>query len=138
MPSHRPRLRALTYGALPALALAAALGAATVRAELDLSDFDDILMQDMEDTVKALEPHIGGKDVAAATDDAAFLREGLQWAESYFAAKGVDDAVAIAKEGQQHAANVTKALESGDFEGAAAAARAVAKTCRTCHDAYRP
>jgi hypothetical protein len=118
-------------------ALSAAGGAA--RAELDFSDFDTLLMQSMEDTIKALEPRIGNKDVAAATEDAEFLREGLQWAESYFAAKGgADDAVAFAKEGQQHAAKVTTSLAAGDFAAAAAAARGVAKSCRTCHDVYRP
>jgi hypothetical protein len=121
------------------LAALATLGAGAARAELDFSDFDTLLMQTMEDTLKALEPNIGGKDVAAATEDAEVLREGLQWAESYFAAKGgTDDAVAIAKEGQAHAATVVKSLAAGDFDAAAAAARGVAKSCRACHDAYRP
>jgi hypothetical protein len=134
MSAHRSRLR--TLAAFAGLALFAA-GAA--RAELDFSDFDDLLMQTMEDTLKALEPHIGGQDVAAATEDAQVLREGLQWAETYFTTKGgADDAVALAKEGQQHAAAVVSSLAQNDFAAAAAAARSVAKTCRTCHDAYRP
>jgi hypothetical protein len=133
------KLEIRRIGALGALAVLTALGAGAARAEIDFSDFDTFLMQTMEDTLKALEPHIGGKNVAAATEDAQVLREGLQWAESYFAAKGgADDAVALAKEGQEHAAAVATALESGDFEAAAAAARGVAKTCRACHDAYRP
>ena len=76
--------------------------------------------------------------VAVATRLADFLRDGLQWVESYFAAKGVTDAVGIAKEGQQHVALVAKALAANAFAAAASAARAVSKTCRTCHDAYRP
>jgi hypothetical protein len=133
------RANLLRLPVLSALGLVAGLAAGVSHAELDLTDFDDFVMQTMEDTLKALEPHIGAKDVTAATDDAEVLLEGLQWAETYFAAKsGVDDAVAIAKQGQEHAANVAKSLAARDFAAAAAAARSVAKTCRTCHDAYRP
>jgi hypothetical protein len=133
-----PALALAACGALATLAVADEPRPAAAGAALDFSDFDDILMQSMEDTVKALEPRIGAKDVAAATEDAEFLREGLQWAESYFVSKGVADAAALAKEGQEHAANVVKALAANDFDAAAAAARNVSKTCRSCHDAYRP
>ena len=113
--------------------------ASLARAELDFSDFDDFLMQSMERTLKALEPRIRAHDIAAATDDAESLREGLQWAEQYFTRKGsADDAVTLAKQGQELAATVVRSLAAKDFDGAATAARGVAKTCRSCHDAYRP
>jgi hypothetical protein len=124
---------------LTTIGAALAIAAALAHAELDFSDFDDVLMQDMEHAVKALEPHIGAHDAAAATHDAELIRDGLQWAERYFAGKsGTDDAVAWAKEGQAHAAEVVSSLSAHDFQTAAAAARGLAKTCRTCHDAYRP
>jgi hypothetical protein len=124
--------------ALVAFGALVLLTAGAARAELDFSDFDDFLMQEMEDALKALEPHIGTKDVAAAAEDVEVLREGLQWAETYFSTKGVEDAIALAKQGQEHAAAVAKSLAAGDLDAAAAAARSVAKTCRSCHDAYRP
>src|SRR5262249_6861391 len=65
-----PALGLLACGALATLAVADEPAKAAAGAALDFSDFDDILMQSMEDTVKALEPRIGAKDVAAATEDA--------------------------------------------------------------------
>jgi hypothetical protein len=112
--------------------------AALAAAELDLSDFDTLLMQDMDATVKDLEPLIGGRNAPAATDAVAFLEEGLDWTESYFAAKGVPDAEKIAREGKERAVAARAAIAGGDFNAAAAAARELAKSCRACHDAYRP
>jgi hypothetical protein len=113
-------------------------GAAWAAAELDLSDFDTLLMQDMDATVKDLEPLIGGRNAAAATEAVTFLEEGLAWTASYFAAKGVPDAEQLAREGKQRALAARTAIAGGDFKAAAAAAREVAKSCRACHDAYRP
>ena len=112
--------------------------AALAAAELDLSDFDTLLMQDMDATVKDLEPLIGGRNAAEATEAVTFLEEGLGWTESYFAAKGVPDAEKLAREGKERAVAARTAITSGDFNAAAAAAREVAKSCRACHDAYRP
>ena len=125
------KLAALTLGLLGAAALAAA-------AEIDLKEFDTLLMQDMDDTVKDLEPLIGGRDAKAATEAVVFLEEGLTWTEQFFAAQGATDGVKFARQGKERAAVVRAALGSGDFSEAAAAARDVAKSCRACHDVYRP
>lgn len=118
-------------GLLGAAAFAAA-------AEIDLNDFDTLLMQDMDATVKELEPLIGGRNAAAATEAVAFLEEGLGWTEQYFASKGAADGASFAREGKERAAAARVALSGGDFAAAAEAARDVAKSCRTCHDVYRP
>lgn len=108
-------------------------------AEIDLSDFDTFLMQDMDATVKDLEPLIGGKDVAAAKEAVTFLLEGLAWTQDYFASKaGADDAVGFARAGKESAEATLAALDAKDFNGAAEAARNVARSCRQCHDVYRP
>lgn len=119
-------------------ALSFAATAVLFAAEIDLAEFDTLLMQDLDATVKELEPLIGGRDVAAASEAVAFLRDGLAWTETYFATRDVADGAAFARDGKDEAVAVLSALEAGDFAAAAASARAVAKSCRTCHDVYRP
>ena len=123
------------------LALAAATAAsafAVFAAEIDLKDFDTLLMQDMDETVKDLEPLIGAKNAAGATEAVVFLGQGLEWTEQYFLAKSVADGAKLARTGKERALAVQKALAANDFAAAAAAAREVAKSCRACHDVYRP
>jgi len=121
--------------------IAGALGAllsCTVTAEVNIDGVDTLLMQDMDAYAKELEPLIGARNTPAATDAAKFLGKGLKWTEDYFAGQSASDAVQFAREGQQRAAAVLSALSGGDFAGAATAARALTKTCRACHDVYRP
>jgi cytochrome c556 len=121
------------------LAAAAAATAFAAPAALDTSDIDTLLMQDMESSVKRLEPLIGAKDIVAATRAVGVLAEGLEYVEGYFTAKeNAADAVQFARTGRQRAADVSASLDAGDFAAAAEAARGLAKACRTCHDAYRP
>ena len=122
-----------------------ALGAATAAAafavfaaEIDLKDFDTLLMQDMDETVKDLEPLIGAKNAPGATEAVVFLGQGLEWTEQYFLAKSVADGAKLARTGKERALAVQKALAANDFAAAAEAAREVAKSCRACHDVYRP
>ena len=109
-----------------------------VTAEVDVTGIDTLLMQDMDASAKELEPLIGAKNTTAATKAVTFLSGGLKWTEDYFAAQGASDAVGFAKDGQLKAAAVLSALSGGDYAGAATAARALTKTCRACHDVYRP
>ncbi len=121
--------------------VAAALGALlsfAVAAEVDVSGVDTFLMQDMDASAKELEPLIGARNAPAAAKAVTFLNDGLKWTESYFAAQGAGDAAQFARDGQQRAAAVLRALSGNDFAGAATAARALTKTCRACHDVYRP
>ena len=120
---------------------AGALGALlsfAVAAEVDVTGVDTLLMQDMDASAKELEPLIGARNAPAATRAASSLNDGLKWTESYFATQGASDAVQFARDGQQRAAAVLTALSGSDFAAAATAARALTKTCRACHDVYRP
>ena len=121
-------------------AAAVTFGAATalLAAEIDLSGFDTLLMQDMDATVKDLEPLIGARNAAAATEAVTFLEQGLEWTEQYFLAKGVADGAELARDGKERAQAARAALAANDFGAAAEAARDVAKSCRACHDVYRP
>lgn len=125
-------------GSRIALAHVIVLSTAVAMAAVDVSGIDTFLMQDMEQAVKELEPLIGARDTAGATETATFLSEGLQWTEDYFAAQQADDAAALAREGRERAAAVLAALAAADFSAAADAARGVSRACRSCHDAYRP
>jgi hypothetical protein len=108
-------------------------------AEGDLPGFDTYLMRSMEDSIKSFEPNIAAKNAQRALADAQILWDGFRWTEEYFANRGsAEDAVQIARQALEHTGAVMKFLDANDFESAAASARSAARTCRTCHDLYKP
>jgi hypothetical protein len=116
-----------------------ALAASVMAAEIDLSDFDDDLMRSMDDAVKELDSNVGGRDAKASLANAAVLGEGFAWAEKYFAARPEAPLGAgYAREGKQHLAELVQSLDAGNFDAASNGVRAVVKTCKTCHEAYKP
>lgn len=132
------RKRLIARGALAtALALLGTLASAA--ANIDLTDFNDDVMKNMDDTVKALDSDLAGHDVKSAQADAGTIRDGLHWAEEYFTRKGnVADAVRLAKLGEELAATVARSAASNDFDAALTSYESLVKTCRRCHDAYKP
>ena len=110
-----------------------------VHVDLDLTDFDDDSMRDMDDANKDLQPVLGAKNADAALADAQVIQNVLKETEGYFTKKGgTDNAVRIARQGEVSVAAVIAALGKNDFDTAAAAARDTAKNCRACHDIYKP
>jgi hypothetical protein len=110
-----------------------------VHVDLDLTDFDDDSMRDMDDANKDLQPVLGAKNADAALADAQVIQNVLKATEDYFTKKGgTDNAVKIARQGELSVAAVIAALGKSDFDTAAAAARDTAKNCRSCHDIYKP
>ena len=121
--------------ALATLALAAGVYAA----DLDLSDFDDSLMRSMDDAIKDLDSNVGGQELSAAQANVEVLRDGLAWAEKYFSAKPeAPRGAGFARESQENLALVTKSLEARDFDAASNGVRAVVRSCKACHEAYKP
>jgi cytochrome c556 len=119
--------------------LLAVLSGGAVFAEIDLKDFDDDLMRDMDTAIKDLEPVVGAKNAVAATGDAELLRDGFKQTEDYFAKKGnAADAVEFARKSEELTATVLKEITANDFDAAATSARALSKSCRACHDVYKP
>jgi hypothetical protein len=122
--------------------LAAMMVAAPVfaqRVTIDLKDYDDDLMHDIDRAIKYFEPDISGQNADAARDDAAELRRGFTYTQDYFTKKGnTPDAVEISKQGLQSLDAVLKELDAQNFDAAAEAAREVSKACRSCHDTYKP
>jgi hypothetical protein len=131
---------------LPVAALVAGFACGLVRADgvavhvdLDLTDFDDDSMRDMDDANKDLQPVLGAKNADAALQDAQIIQIVLKETEGYFTKKGgTDNAVKIARQGELSVEAVIAALGKKDFDTAAAAARDTAKNCRACHDIYKP
>ena len=125
-------------------ALVSALSCALVRAEgmrveLDLTDFDDDSMRDMDDANKDLQPVLGAKNAQAALADAQVIQNVLRETEDWLAKKGgAQDGVRIAQQGEAAVAAVITALGKNDFDAAAAAARDTARNCRSCHNIYKP
>lgn len=119
--------------------LAVALLATPALASPDFADIDSYLMRGMDDAIKDLEPVLGAGNLASAQSDAEVLRDGLQWVEEYFVAKGgVDDGVTIARRGRAVVAELLGHLDAKNVPAAIEAARNTAKNCRSCHDIYKP
>lgn len=129
----------MRFLAIAGMALAALMPGSLTLADVDTSDVDTYLMQDMETALKDLEPVLTAGNAASALADAHVLRDGLQYTYDYFVAKGnAPDAVKIAAEGQETVARVLKALEAKDLQAAIVAARDTANNCKACHEIYKP
>ena len=108
-------------------------------ANLDLTDFNDDVMKNMDDVVKSLDTDLATRDARSAQVDARTIGEGLHWATEYFTRKGnVEDAVQLAKKGEALAGDIARSAASNDFEAALSTYDSLVKTCRRCHDAYKP
>src|SRR5689334_11774168 len=118
---------------------ALAMLSASATANPDFGDIDSDLMRGMEDAIKDLEPVLGAGNLDSAQADAEVLRDGLQWVEQYFVAKGgVEDGVTIAREGRTVVVTLLDQLAAKNIPGAIEAARSTAKNCRSCHNIYKP
>ena len=117
----------------------AATAAFAAAADIDFSDFDDTLMRSMDDAIKDLDSNLGGQDATASLANTQVLSEGLAWAEKYFANKPEAPLGAgYARAGRQHLESIVKAIEAKDFDAAGNNVRAVVRTCKACHEAYKP
>lgn len=118
---------------------AVALAAAATAAEIDFTDFDDVLMRDMDDAIQELDSNVSGGQREAALANAAVLRDGLAWVEQYFANKPeAPRGAGLAREGSSQLAAAVVAIEAGDFEAAGTAVRGLVRSCKACHQAYKP
>src|SRR3984893_2437983 len=126
---------------LGALGIAAGLTGPLVRAtvSLDLTDFNDDVMREMDDTMKRLDSNIATRDATSVATDAQSIRDGLKWAKDYFTKKGnVEDAVKWDEHLKDLADAVVKSAQSSDFDTSLSTYDSLVKTCRACHDVYKP
>lgn len=110
----------------------------TALAKLDLSDFDDEAMRNVEDAAKELDAALLNKDIDVAVANAEFIRDSLHWAEGYFDKKGAADAVRWSQQGRDHAAAIAKSVAAKEFDAAYDSFGSLKRTCKSCHDAYKP
>jgi cytochrome c556 len=85
----------------------------------------------------SLNKNIAAKDGAATSADAAKLADTFKQVASYWEAHNAPDAVTFAKNAQSGAEMVGKDASSGDFDKAAADAKAMGRNCGGCHMAHR-
>ncbi|HXW69838.1 MAG TPA: hypothetical protein VEK34_00080 [Methylocella sp.] len=128
--------RILIYGASLAILLSSAYGEFR---KIDLHDYDDDLMRDLDRTIKYFEPDITAGNAEGALGDAEVLQDGFRYTENYFAKKGdTDDAVKISQKGLELIETAIKSVSENNFEAAAEAARETVKICKSCHELYKP
>ncbi|WP_363352017.1 hypothetical protein [Methylocystis echinoides] len=120
------------------VALVALASSAPVLAAIDLRDYDNDLMRDLDKTIKYFEPDITAKNADAAKEDAQILLDGFKYTENYFSKKNAEDAVEISRKGVKVISDVIARVDGGDFDAAAAAAREAPQLCKSCHDLYKP
>jgi len=120
------------------IALAALLSGAPVIASIDLHDYDNDLMRDLDKTIKYFEPDLTAQNADAAKEDAQVLLDGFKYTEGYFSKKGAQDAVEISRKGVKVIGEVLASVDSNNFEAAATAARQTPELCKSCHDLYKP
>jgi len=134
MPTKTVARAALAAGAL---GMFGTIAFATVA--VDLTDFDDDVMRNMDDTVKALDSHLAMRDAKAAQADAQSIREGLHWAGDYFVRKGnLERAVQFARHAEELAGDVGRSAASSDFDAAVTSYDSLVRACRACHNEYKP
>jgi hypothetical protein len=109
------------------------------RRDIDLKDYDDDLMHDVDRAIKFFEPDITAGNADGALDDASVIQDGFKYSAGYFAKKGdTQDAVKIAQDGLALMDAAVKSVEAKDFANAAVIARQVPGTCKACHEIYKP
>lgn len=129
----------LLLAGLSALIVTVSASAYAEKVILDLKDYDDDLMKDLERTVKYFEPDITGQNSDGIADDAKVLTEGFVYTEQYFKKKGnYPDAVKWAQDGQAHIAAALKQVTANNYDAAAVEARAAVQQCKNCHEVYKP
>ena len=83
-----------------------------------------------------LQKGIAAKDASVAAE-ATTLETAFKQVEAFWGKRNAADAVAFAKQAHMAAAAAGKAINTGDWEKAAAEGKNIAGTCGGCHAAHR-
>jgi len=122
-----------------AAGVASMLAASLSAADIDFSDFDDAVMRDMDDGIKELDATVSAQNRAGALATAASLDDSLAWVEKYFTNKPEAPlALGYARDTRANVKALVASLEAQDFDTAYTHVRAVARSCKVCHEAYKP
>lgn len=130
----RPSGRAIAAAAICAALLVPSLSARSA----SVFEFD-VWMRAIDQRSVSVQRHIESRRAEAATADARELERLYGLMERYFAKDyEARDGAQISQDGRLLAALIPGALERGDFDAAARAARDIALACNDCHDPYKP
>jgi hypothetical protein len=103
------------------------------------ADEFDAWMTTIDEKNQSVQRSIAASDATAATTDAKALQDTFKLIEGFFTRRGnASDAVELAQNAQQRAADVLKYSAAKDFDQAAAQSIKIAETCTACHRLYRP
>jgi hypothetical protein len=126
-----------------ALVAVVTMGAGVSRAdkiELDLHDYDDDLMRQLDQTLKYFEPDVTDGNLKSYDDDVQQIQYTFGYVKGFFEKKGPDAAkgVAIAQQGLDLLAAIDKDVKDKNFPAAGDKAHQFSQICRSCHDLYKP
>lgn len=101
-------------------------------------ELDQDLMQNIDDTNKALASNIALKDGKAAIADAKSMNEMFAQVETYFVQKGdAANAVDLTRQSRELTLTIVNSVTANDFDAATDAATTLARTCKKCHTFYK-
>lgn len=101
-------------------------------------EMDQDLMQVIDDTVKDVNSNLSLQNAKAAQEDAVQLQGYFKEVETIFANHAdAADGLALARKAIEAAAALGTAVASNDYEAAQTHARALGRTCKSCHDVYK-
>jgi len=120
-----------------------AMGAGVSRAdkiEIDLHDYDDDLMRQLEQTLKYFEPDVTDGNLNSYADDVQQIQYTFGYVKGYFEKQGPNAAkgVEIAQQGLDLLAAIDKDVKAKNFSSAGDKAHQFFLICRSCHDVYKP
>lgn len=111
------------------------LGAVAVSAQ-DTAEMS-AWMKTIGPTNGSIRKNIEAKQGSDAAKEAQKLADVYKQVGAYFAKMNADDAVKIAKTGEDAANDLVAAATAGDMDKASADAKAIGGTCGPCHSAHR-
>jgi cytochrome c556 len=85
----------------------------------------------------ALRKAIEGSDVKLATENAIVLRQSFAQVESFWKARGRNDAATWAKDARSLSDTIHRSAVAGKWDEVKASATTLGQACQTCHTAYR-
>jgi cytochrome c556 len=109
----------------------------TVRADEKPTEAYQTAMKNLGAANQSLRTNVPAKDFAAIEQNAATFKASFATALAFWMEKKADDAIKLAQDGSQAAADLEAAAKAKNEEGVAAAQRAVGATCSACHMAHR-
>ena len=116
----------------------AAIAATIIGVLLAQSDADyQSWMKTVAATNQSLQKNLAAKDAKGVSADAAKLQDTFKQVEGFWQTRNSADAMNFAKQAQTAAASISKDVEAGNMDQAAADAKSLAAVCGQCHMAHR-